>query len=476
MKNIKKYIKLFVIPFCAMALITLSCEKINVKYQESPYLTYVTDIQILNGGIYGDSIIDGRVDENKKEIIFPKLNKLTDLSKVKFGGKLPNGAHFEFETYDFSVDYEDGISEKRQVVAIVNEKRKCEYYVTIRLSVPVFGADFSSAKVYDYKTYADLGSGLVTRSADMDDTHILLVSRADNGPGKNGPYLLKISDIQDEIIDPIYLKTDGVSGGTFAWSSGCLAQKHIYIVNLAADVKIYHWADVAATPENIYSFAISDHGLTNRMGDDMSMHLDEDGNGYIFLGNNTSSPATCDKVLRIKVTDFTTLSDPTVLTMPHYVGYWSSYNLVDGATEEYLYTGNCGGLNSISLVSDGGSAIYTMPTAAPLNRAGSARTVNYNKEKYFALITGAGGSPSEVAIHLYDITRSSTTKEGLELLNPSLPKYKINLGGGNTGTYPASLAFGKTDDALFMFGSAPGAGFILVEAPFATEGDSFYDE
>ena len=259
-----------------------------------------------------------------------------------------------------------------------------------------------------------------------------------------------------------------------------MAQGQIYIVNLAGvagQLCIYHWASPTAVPTKIFDRMPSsiDAGFLNRIGDDMSMHLNEAGNGYIFLGNNANTIAGSNKVLRIKVTGFTNLSEPTLLTMPVAAGYWSNYNLVDGSTEEYLYSGNATGIGGISLVGVGGNGIYTTPTTTPLNRAGDAHIINYNKERYLALITGAGGSPSEVVMYIYDITRGATTKEALELLNPATYKYTIKLGAGVSGTHPACLSFVKTDDALLLFGAAPGAGFVLVEAPLAVEGDSFYD-
>ena len=476
MKNIIKYIKLFVIPFCAMAMLTISCDKINIKEKESPYLTYIRNIRIVNGGTHGDSVIYGKVDEDNKQITFPKLHKDTDLSMLRFEADLPAGATFDQETYDFTVDTASGQSQTVMRISVLNEKRYRVYDVTIRLSVPVFGADFAGATVYYQLTYPDLGSSAVTRSADMDDTHILFVSRADDGP-----HLLKISDVREGVIDPIPINTTGVSGGTFAYSSGCLAQGHIYMVNLAGvagELSIYHWDSPSTAPTKIFAESPStiDPILINRIGDDMSMHLDASGNGYIFLGNNANTVSASNKVLRIKVTGFTNLSEPTVLTMPVPAGYWSSYKLVDDSTDEYLYTGNAGGTYGMSLVGLAGNGIYTTPTADPLHRAGAAQVINYNSERYLALITGAGGSPSEVAIYVYDITRASTIKEALELLNPSTYKYKVNLGAGVAGTHPACLAFAKTADALFLFGAAPGAGFVLIEAPFATETDSFYDD
>ena len=197
MKNIKKYIKLFVIPFCAVTIFMISCNEINIKDVPSNALTYIKNIRIVNGGIHGDSTIYGKVDEDKKQISFPKLHKDTDLSKLRFEADLPAGAKFDKETYDFTVKTEEGATQTAMRISVLNEKRYRVYDVTIRLSVPVYGADFDDkkVKVYNHTTYPDLDASLVTRSADMDDTHILLVSR-DARYTPTGPFLLKIEDLK----------------------------------------------------------------------------------------------------------------------------------------------------------------------------------------------------------------------------------------------------------------------------------------
>jgi hypothetical protein len=487
MKNIKKYIKLFVIPFCAMTMFMISCDEINIKEKESSALTYIKNIRILNGGLNGDSVVNGKVNEDTKLISFPKLHKDTDLSKVKFAADLPAGAKFDKETYDFTIDTVGGSTQTTVRITVLNEKRYRAYDVTIRLSVPVFGADFSRAKIlYDgsgNKNAANIYPGITdatTRSGDMDSAHVLIVSR-----DATGPHLLKIADLRQNNVVKIPLNQTGVatSGVTFAISAGCLAQGHIYAVSLsnvgaATPLNIYHWDSPTAVPTKIFSENTGDYGATNRVGDDMSMHLDASGNGYIFLGNNAATIAASNKVLRIKVTNFTTLTDPTFLTMPVSGGYWSTYSLVDESTDEYIYTGNAGGTGGMALVGLAGNGIYTTPATSPLNRAGDAQIINYNKERYLAMITGAGGTPSEVVLYVYNITKGETNKDALQLINPDPAKatYSFKLGGGISGTHPAYLSYVKTDDALFLFGIAPGAGFVVIEVPFATEYDSFYDE
>jgi hypothetical protein len=479
MKSINKYIKLFVIPFCAMAIMMVSC-KDDETYPESPDLTYVRDIKILNGGLNGDSIIIGKVDEINKEITFPKLDKLTDLSEVRFSGELPTSAEFDKETYNFSVDTANGETQTRQIISIVNGKRKREYYATIRLKVPVFGADFGEAKVYSFPSYADF-SAANTRNADMDSTHVLIVARVDASTGR--PHLLRISDLKQGIItDPIMLNQTGISGGTFSVSSGHLSHGHIYIVNLATlsqELSIYHWDSPSAVPTKIFGQAPNTFGGTGtRYGDDMSMDLDENGNGFIYLGNNAGT-TTGAGVLRITVTGFTNLSDPTPFTAGAASGMWKNYNLVGGTTDEYVYTGTSG---PIVLVGTGGNPIYQMADNGNIfTRASDAHIITYNEKRYLGLTTGhTGAAENENAIYIYDITKGETTKEALELFDagskPTHYYYKLP-GAGNSNAYCANFAFAETENALYIMGAAPyGGGFVVIEAPKASEKDTFYDE
>ncbi|MDR1984075.1 MAG: DUF4623 domain-containing protein [Prevotellaceae bacterium] len=471
MKNIKKYIILFIIPLCSMMI---SCNEDKYDTSESPDLTYIRNIRILN---VADTVIYGKVDELKKEIKFPKLDSLSDLRAVRFEADLPQGAHFDQETYDFSIP--KGETQNRRIVSVVNGKRKREYYVTIRLSVPVFGADFAKAKVYDHSgnttCYPDF-TGANTRNADMDTTHVLIVSR-----DATGPHLLKILDLKENRVEPIKLDLTGVSGGTFAYSSGHLSHGHIYIVNLqgvAGELSIYHWDSPSATPTKIFAQIPNTFGATaGRFGDDMSMDIDENGNGYIYLGNNQST-TTGLGVLRIKVTGFTTLTEPTLLTLPVAGGMWINYNLVDGSDAEYTFTGPSG---PVVLVGNSGNSIYQMANDAVPLRSADAHIINYNDERYLAMTTGnPTGAETENAIYIYDITKGETSKEALELFEAGnrSAKYKFNLkGSGNTSVYTASFAYGKTENALYLLGAAPyGGGFVVIEVPKASEIDDFYEE
>lgn len=476
MKNINKYIKTIAIPFCIMVISMVSC-KDDETYHESPDLTYVKNVSIIIGGVMGgDTIVHGKVDEINKEITFPKLDKLTRLSNVRFEGELPDGATFDKESYDFTVDTASGATQSRQIISIVNGKRKREYYATIRLKVPAFGADFSQIKKYDFSSYPDL-SGILTRNLDMDTTHVLVVARISATEGK--PHLLKISDLKEGNVNPIMLDMTGISEGTFTVSSGHLSHGHIYIVNLATltqELNIYYWETPTSVPIKVFGQVPSTFGGTGRYGDDMSMDLDENGNGFIYLGNNAGT-TTGAGVLQIQVTGFTNISNPTPFTAGAASGMWKNYNLVDGATDEYVYTGPSG---PIVLSGPSGAPIYTMADNGNIfTRACDAHIVTYNEKRYLGLTTGNPGAGGENAIYIYDITKGSTTKEALELFDTGAKLYDCYhqlSGSGNSTVYCANFAFAKASNALYVLGGAPHAGFVLLEVPIATDEDNFYDE
>lgn len=463
MKKTIKYIGMLFIP---LTLTIVSCS--DDKEPEVAGETVIYKIKILNVGANGNEVVEGTVDENKKEINFPEIDPATDLSKIRFEAEVSEGASMEQEEYDFTI--EEGRSSVTIVIAVVNGKRKREYFATIRLDVPVFGADFSDEKmkVYDFSgrttMYPDLADAS-TRSGDMDLNHVLIVSRM----GGNRPHLLKLEDIKNgDISNPIMLDVTGVSGGTFAVSSGRLAQGHIYICNLAtpsatAPLKIYHWESPTAAPELItscYSTDLNNYGA-GRFGDFMSVDLDESGNGYIFLGVNPSQ--TNYKVLRLKVTAFKNVTEPTLINVATFGGLWASYNKVDGSPDDYIYTGHQG---PIMLVNAGGQILFTLPeTSIPVNEGSDARIITFNEERYLVMMA----TPGSGSINIYDLTSGSSALESLTIFDEgnktALKKYSLG-GAIAAGTASGILGWAKDgDETLYIMGAAPGAGFAVLEFP-----------
>lgn len=461
MKEIIKYIGILLIPF---GLTVASCSSSDDEETPGPAIIY--GIKMLNAGPSGTEVFIGTVDENKKAISFPEVDPLTDLSAVRFEAELPEGAMMDEETYDFTVG--EGRSSTTLVVSVINGKRKREYFATIRLDLPVWGADFSEAKtkVYDFSgrtsIYPDLADAS-TRSVDMDINHVLMVSRT-----ATGPHLLKLEDLKKGEINPIILDRTGISGGTFAYSAGRLSHGHIYICNLATPspttpVKIYHWASPTATPTliaELYSANLNGYDA-GRFGDYMSVELDEAGNGYIFLGANGNQ--TNYNVLRIKITGFTNAANSTLLKVDTYGGFWGSYNQVDGSPEDYIYTGHQG---PIMLVNADGQIQYTIPTAfIPITGGSDARVITFNRERYLVMMA----TPGSGSVNIYDITQGDSAVESLGLLveesGATVKNYSL---GGNIapGSAVGCTGWAKDgDETLYVMGAGPGAGFVILEFP-----------
>lgn len=471
MNSILKYIGLFLI---SLPLIMISCDSDDVPDTTANEVV-LKNIKILNAGETGDIVVEGQVDEINKQITFPRIDSLTDLSKLRFEAVMSENATLDSLTYDFRV--EKGDSEKTKIIKVVNGSRFREYRATVRLIVPLNGADFTPAniKVYDFSgvtknMYPDLADAS-TRSADMDLEHVLIVSRL----GGTNPHLLKIEDLRNNVINPIKLDLTGVTGNsseTFAVSSGRLSQGHIYISNLAGTagthvLRIYHWASSTAKAEKVLELAQGDIPgyVAGRFGDYMSVDINESGDGYIFLGVNGSQSAY--KVLRLTVTGFTTVSNPTLINVAVYGGLWGSYNRVDGATNEYMYTGHQG---AIQLVNAEGKVSYTIPTTFIPNVEGSdAQIMTFNNERYMAMIA----TPGAGNIKIYNITKGEDTKDALERLVASAvaPVYQYSLGGSiAAATASGSVAWAKDgDEKLYIFGAGPGAGFAIIELSKKTE-------
>src|SRR5690606_16047494 len=143
----------------------------------------------------------------------------TDFSGLRFEAVLSDGAQLENDTYE--VAFGEGQSEKTIVIKVVNDPRFREYFVKLRLNVPVFGGDFTKAIIHDYSSN-DQGNpayeaftGLATRGTGFDGEHVLIISR-----GATGAHLLKVSDLKNNVIDRIPVNTTDVSGGTYAMNMG----------------------------------------------------------------------------------------------------------------------------------------------------------------------------------------------------------------------------------------------------------------
>ena len=459
----------FLIPAIVVLVGLFSCEEdlpVNIESDDGVQLM---SIKIVNAGGDGGQVVQGVVDEVNKTVSFPRLDTLTDFSNLRFEAEMSPGATLDQESYD--VGLEDGQAEKTMVIKVVNNKRFREYLVTIRLLVPVYGADFNEPEIYD-NTNNDLGNpvyptfvSLLTRGTGFDGEHVLIVTRAEGGS-----HLLSVDDLRQNKVEPIPLNMTGVAGGTFPINVGAQVNGHTYIASLsgshASPFRIYHWTDPSAEPEVVADILTGDiPDVGSRHGDNMSVNLDEDGNGYMYFGDNAVTT-----ILRLTVTGYTTISDPVVLANAPGSSFVMSFNQI-GQSSNYLFTGYEAPLR---VANESGVISYQLNNDAIPLRSSDPRIVNFNGERYLITTTAARSGSDAVVMYIYDITKGSDAVEALKLFNERADKSAVFqyslLGptnaapGTQTGWHITKDVEGK-DETLTIYAASADAGFVIIDFP-----------
>ncbi|MBQ8386655.1 MAG: DUF4623 domain-containing protein [Paludibacteraceae bacterium] len=377
--------------------------------------------------------------------------------------------------------------------------RKTVMDITFK-AAPTPGVEIAAAVVHDFSVATENAPAEFaaenTRGTDFDGEHVLVVSRNDDGSAF--PHLYKVSDLlADNAGNKIALNTTGVEGGTHVVSSGSLNHGHIYICNLttalsAADpLKVYHYADANAAPE-VWSWdgvlSVTEDGDTigapARMGDNISVNIDQSGNGYAFFCGQEGS---AEKVYRVQITNFNQFSNPTeiILDVPFpYYGY------VNEAPEagQYLFKSHYMAVirlmdaNGISLMED----IELDATESGLNpRSGvDPHVIVFNRGRYLVFSTPynngkrIGAGPG---LFMQDITDGVDTKAALIKWSEMLydeeylwePTYHYSLdptepdANKTVGACAAQCNAAEVDGKLVVFTAATKAGFALIEFPKA---------
>lgn len=445
----------------------LSCEEDYPVNEESTKYVVLKSIKILNAGEDGNTVVQGTIDEVSKKVSFPRIEPETDVSAIRFEVELSEGATLDKETYRF--DFEEGKDTHKIVIKVINAPRFREYSVELRLNVPVFGAEFKKPQVIDH-TNNDAGSplypvftGSLTRGSGFDGKHVLVVTRH-----TDGSHLLDVNDLKNNEIKPIPLNLTGVAGGTFAVNLGAQVHGHTYIANLSgglvSPLKIYHWTDPSAPPHVTTIDKSTIPGAGVRHGDNLSVNIDENGNGYIYFGDNAVT-----QILRFKVTNFTEITDPTILPTQTGLGGFMNINRI-GNSDQYLLTGHEA---PVMVTSADAEVTYKMANTSIPIRSSDPRVVYFNNERYLLTVTAARGGSDPVVMYVYDITRGESVAEALEIFEAgaksALFQYSL-LGPTNaspstqTGWYVTKDEEGN-DDKLILYGASNDAGFVIVEFP-----------
>lgn len=455
------------------SLCMASCGENYPDANEQPYATDLLSIKIVNGGVTGTETFEGTVDEAKKMVNFARMEPASDFSALKVEAKLSPGAVLENDVFDFSMDEAD--RSKTLLLRVKNHNRYKDYFIRVRKNVPVFGADFEKVTVYNFsgdKIYAEAKTEL-TRCVDFDGEHVLVVTRS-----TAKPHLLRVADLKAGKPTMIPLDMTGVTGGTYPYNMGALANGHVYMASLsgglASPLKIYYWETPASQPEviaNITPSSIPDVGV--RHGDNISVNIDKNGNGFIFFGDNAGS-----KMLRLTVKNHKTVGEPTVLASAVAAKVISNVYRVED-TSDYIWSA----LNQpVTLVDETVSAKYTVKGDTTPKEGVAARVFNFNGSRYLMLtVTAYGGaSKSTPALHVYDISKGNTVAEALEIFDKAEkhdPVYSFLLGGSGNASAAAQSNYYIEKDAsgkdakLYLFAARTASGFVIVEADSAVEED-----
>ena len=456
-----------------MVATLVSCGDNYPASMDSPYDTDLLAIKILNAGEKGDQVVEGTIDEEKKEVNFPKLDTLTNFSALRLEAKLSDGAQLEKTEIDCKMAPDD--EQKKLIIRVLNHNRYKDYFMTVRKHIPSWGAEFKNATVYSFagdNRYEDFKT-LDTRGADFDGQHVLVVTRTDNKP-----HLLKVDDLKAGNINRIPLDLTDVSGGTFPYNMGALANGHIYMATLAggkpSPLKIYYWETPTSKPEVIFHSTVQDIPESGkRYGDNMSLNIDKNGDGYIFFGENTAQ-----NILRLTISNHKNVSEPTILPAdPKMKVSMNIYRYEN--TSDYLYSGLA---MPITLSSNAAQKKFSLSAANQPAEAVAARAFMFNNKRYLITCAAGFGSASKATptLYVYDISKGSNLAEALERFEAASkhePVYSFILGGaGNTAPSPCTNFYIERDangkDAkLYLFASRGESGFVIIEAPIAQDKD-----
>lgn len=470
-------------------------------------------IKVINGEVSQAytvviKLVDPISDPMLDQLIMKKASNGEEVKALLFEGTIAIGMPEETEaifgsislipsraTYKFTAMQDDKISAANPGQLIIEFMgRKTVFNISFE-TAPTPGADFTAAVVHDFSgatgNIPSYFEGEQVRGSDFDGEHVLIVSR--EGVDKATPRMFKVADLlADNADNPIMLNTTGVEGGTHVVSAGRLTQGHIYICNLISPaisdetpLKVYHYASPDAAPEVVLSwngYINDEYSYNGRLGDNISIDLDESGNGYAFLCKQEPG----DKIYRWTVTGFTQFSDVKEIDLGAVCSYYGYVNKVEQG--KYIFTSSY--VPFVRLMNEDGVALiddvefdWTENDARP-NHGVDPRIVTYNRGRYL-MFTVANSSGMHwnfgPILYIIDITDGVDAQAALVKLSAAVfdeevlwePTYGYAL---TTDPYEAHIQASAcsaqcnaaiVDGKFVVFTAAVNAGFALIEFPIA---------
>ena len=470
-------------------------------------------IKVINGEVSQAytvviKLVDPVSDPMLDQLIMKKASNGEEVKARLFEGTIAIGMPEETEaifssislipsraTYKFTAMQDDKISAANPGQLIIEFMGRKTVFNISFATAPTPGADFTAAVVHDFSgatgNIPSYFEGEQVRGSDFDGEHVLIVSR--DGEDKATPRMFKVADLlADNADNPIMLNTTGVEGGKHVVSAGRLTQGHIYICNLIhpaisdeAPLKVYHYASPEAAPEVVLSwdgYINEEYSYTGRLGDNISIDLDESGNGYAFFCKQEPG----DKIYRWTVTGFTQFSDVVEIDLGGVCSYYGYVNKVEQG--KYLFTSSY--VPFVRLMDENGNALiddiefdWTENDARP-NHGVDPNIVTYNRGRYL-MFTVANSSTMHwnfgPILYIIDITDGVNAQAALVKLSEALydeevpwePTYGYAL---TTDPYEAHIQSSapsaqcnaaEVDGKFVVFTAAVNAGFALIEFPIA---------
>lgn len=361
-------------------------------------------------------------------------------------------------------------------------------------AAPTPGADFTAPIVHDFSgatgNIPSYFEGELVRGSDFDGEHVLIVSRDDATIPT--PRLFKTVDLlADNASNPIMLDVTGVEGGVHVVSAGRLTQGHVYICNLETAIsaetplKVYHYASPDAAPEVVLTwdgYINEDYSYAGRLGDNISIDLDESGNGYAFFCKQEPG----DKIYRWTVTGFTQFSDVMEIDLGAVCSYYGYVNKVEQG--KYIFTSSY--VPFVRLMNEDGVKLiddiefdWTENDARP-NHGVDPRIITYNRGRYLMFtVSNSSGMHWNFGPILYvmDITDGVDAAAALVKLQEAMydeeipwePTYGYSLASDPYEAHilasacSAQCNAAEVDGKLVVFTAAVNAGFALIEFPKA---------
>ena len=408
-------------------------------------------------------------------------------------------------SYSFTEAIDGKITKDNPGQLVVEFMGRKAYYNITFAAAPAPGADLTSPIIHDfsvttenvYPDFTTLTDAHNTRGSDFDGEHVLIVSRSDNATPTH--HLLKVSDLLAGNINKIELSKEGVGNADtdhFVVSAGRLSHGHIYVCNLATalgdghTLKVYHYADATATPDvwewdgtGLVDLNGEETFVVPRLGDNMSINLDENGNGYAFF---CGQEASAERIYRVDVANFNEFSNPTEITLEEAFPYYGYVNQVDN--DRYLLTSHY--MASTWLIDKDGNPlvnIYFQSTVAGLKPQTGVdpHVVKYNGG-YYLIFASPYNNTKRLgvgpALYMIDITEGTQVdiQTALQNLSDILwfdeegiwePDFHysldvLNIEAESRKTVAACAAqcnAAVVNGKLLVYAAAVGAGFTILE-------------